>query len=35
MNKQSADRTMKPETLFYIGLTISLACLAVGYWIAL
>lgn len=34
MNKQNADHAMKPETLFYIGLVISLTCLAIGYWIA-
>ena len=34
MNQQSTDTYMDSKTLFYIGLTVSLTCLAIGIWIA-
>jgi len=35
MKQHNPEQAMKPEKLFYIGLALSLTCLAIGYWLAL
>ncbi len=34
MINQHTEQSMKPKTLFYIALTVSLVSLIFGYWIA-